>query len=156
MFLRGQVGERFCVRNSGATAVVEGVGDHGCEYMTGGTVADPRPHRPQLRRRHVRRHGLRPRPARPDRVNPELVDLSELSDEQSDVVRRLVTRHAEETDSAVAARLLQDWGSARSRFTKVLPRDYRRVLEVRQAARDEGLDPDGSDVWPRIMEAANG
>jgi glutamate synthase (NADPH/NADH) large chain len=93
---------------------------------------------------------------RPGRVNPELVDLSALTDEQSDAVRRLVTRHAEETDSAVAHRLLEDWGSARSRLTAVVPRDYRRVIEVRQAARDEGLDPDGSDVWPRIMEAANG
>ena len=63
IFLRGQVGERFCVRNSGVTAVVEGVGDHGCEYMTGGTRRRPRSHRAELRRRHVRRRGLRARPA---------------------------------------------------------------------------------------------
>ena len=65
IFLRGLVGERFGVRNSGATLVVEGVGDHGCEYMTGGTVAGARPDRPQLRRRHVGRHGVRARPACP-------------------------------------------------------------------------------------------
>ena len=59
LFLRGRVGERFAVRNSGATAVVEGVGDHGCEYMTGGTVVVLGADRPQLRRRHVRRHGVR-------------------------------------------------------------------------------------------------
>ena len=64
IFLRGQVGERFCVRNSGATAVVEGVGDHGCEYMTGGTRRRARPDRPQLRGRHVRRRRLRARPRR--------------------------------------------------------------------------------------------
>ena len=63
VFLRGKVGERFCVRNSGAVAVVEGVGDHGCEYMTGGTVVVLGPHRPQLRGRDVRRHGVRPGPA---------------------------------------------------------------------------------------------
>jgi glutamate synthase (NADPH/NADH) large chain len=93
---------------------------------------------------------------RPGRVNPELVDLSALTDTESETVRRLVGRHLDETDSAVAARLLQDWGSARARFTAVIPRDYRRVVEVRQAAQDQGLDPDGSDVWPRIMEAARG
>jgi glutamate synthase (NADPH/NADH) large chain len=155
VFLRGKAGERFCVRNSGAVAVVEGVGDHGCEYMTGGTVV--------VLGRTGRNFaaGMSGGTAfvldlRPDRVNPELVDLAELSDEQSETVRRLVIRHAEETDSAVAARLLTDWDSARARFTAVVPRDYRRVLEVRQAARDEGLDPDGSEVWPRIMEAAHG
>ncbi len=155
VFLRGKVGERFAVRNSGAVLVVEGVGDHGCEYMTGGTVV--------VLGRTGRNFaaGMSGGTAfvldlRPGRVNPELVDLSALSDEQSDDVRRLVTRHAEETDSAVAHRLLEDWDSARSRLTAVVPRDYRRVVEVRQAARDEGLDPDGSDVWPRIMEAANG
>ena len=62
VFIRGQVGERFCVRNSGATAVVEGVGDHGCEYMTGGRGPGARADRPQLRRRHVGRHRLRLRP----------------------------------------------------------------------------------------------
>jgi glutamate synthase (NADPH/NADH) large chain len=155
VFLRGKVGERFCVRNSGATAVVEGVGDHGCEYMTGGTAV--------VLGRTGRNFaaGMSGGVAyvldlRPGRVNPELVDLTELTDEESETVRRLVTRHGDETDSTVAARLLQDWPSARSRFTAVIPRDYRRVLDVRQAARDEGLDPDGSEVWPRIMEAANG
>jgi glutamate synthase (NADPH/NADH) large chain len=155
VFLRGKVGERFCVRNSGATAVVEGVGDHGCEYMTGGTVV--------VLGRTGRNFaaGMSGGTAyvldlRPGRVNPELVDLSPLTDAESETVRRLVGRHLDETDSAVAARLLQDWGSARARFTAVIPRDYRRVVEVRQAAQDQGLDPDGSDVWPRIMEAARG
>ena len=66
-YFRGVAGERFAVRNSGAQAVVEGVGDHGCEYMTGGTVVVLGTHRPQLRRRHVRRHRLRARPRRPVR-----------------------------------------------------------------------------------------
>ncbi|MFL6100662.1 MAG: glutamate synthase large subunit [Actinomycetales bacterium] len=155
VFIRGKVGERFGVRNSGATAVVEGVGDHGCEYMTGGTVV--------VLGRTGRNFaaGMSGGTAyvldlRPGRVNPELVDLSPLTDAESESVRRLVVRHEEETDSVVAARLLEDWGSARSRFTAVIPRDYRRVVAVRQAAQDQGLDPDGDDVWPRIMEAANG
>jgi glutamate synthase (NADPH/NADH) large chain len=93
---------------------------------------------------------------RPERVNPELVDLSELGDADAELVHRLLARHLAETDSAVAGRLLADWAESRGRFTAVVPRDYRRVLDVRQAARDAGLDPDGSEVWPRIMEAARG
>jgi glutamate synthase (NADPH/NADH) large chain len=155
LFIRGQVGERFCVRNSGATAVVEAVGDHGCEYMTGGTVV-------VLGRTgrnfaagmsggtayvlDLRRH----------RVNGELVELQELDEGDAELLRDLVTRHREETESAVAWRLLQDWEGALTRFTKVMPRDYARVLAVRRVAQDEGLDLDGDEVWARIMEASNG
>jgi glutamate synthase (NADPH/NADH) large chain len=155
IFLRGKVGERFCVRNSGAVAVVEGVGDHGCEYMTGGTVVVLGPTGRNFAA------GMSGGTAyvldlRPDRVNAELVDLSPLSDEEAARVQHLLNRHVEETESAVASRLLADWAAARARFTAIMPRDYRRVLEVRQSARDDGLDPDGSEVWPRIMEAARG
>ncbi len=155
VFLRGKVGERFCVRNSGATAVVEGVGDHGCEYMTGGTV---------LVLGSTGRNfaaGMSGGTAyvldlRPERVNAELVDVSGLDDADAEVVHELLARHVEETESTVAARLLAEWATARGRFSAVVPRDYRRVLEVRRAASEEGLDPDGSEVWPRIMEAARG
>ncbi|GGL24825.1 glutamate synthase large subunit [Phycicoccus endophyticus] len=155
IFLRGRVGERFCVRNSGATAVVEGVGDHGLEYMTGGTALILGP-----TGRNVAA-GMSGGVAYvldldPDRVNPELVDLRPLRPDDELVVHDLLERHHRWTDSAVAARLLEDWGSARSAFTLVLPRQYQRVLDVRSAAEAEGLDPDGPQVWERIMEASRG
>ena len=155
IFLRGQVGERFCVRNSGATAVVEGVGDHGCEYMTGGTVV--------VLGRTGRNFaaGMSGGTAyvldlRPVRVNGELVELLPLADEDLVLLHELVSRHREETGSAVAKRLLADWTSAAARFTKVMPRDYARVVAVRRQAEAEGLDLDGDIVWTRIMEAAHG
>jgi glutamate synthase (NADPH/NADH) large chain len=86
-------------------------------------------------------------------VNRELVDLEPLSDDDAALVRGLVARHAEETDSAVARRLLETWDSRAvpGRFTTVMPRDYRRVLEAEAAARAEGRD-----VLVAIMEAAHG
>jgi glutamate synthase (NADPH/NADH) large chain len=90
------------------------------------------------------------------RVNPDLVDLEPLDAEDAEALRALVSRHREETESAVAWRLLQDWDAAARRFTKVVPRDYARVLAVRRQAESEGLDLDGDEVWARIMEAAHG
>ncbi len=155
IFLRGQVGERFCVRNSGVTAVVEGVGDHGCEYMTGGTVV--------VLGRTGRNFaaGMSGGVAyvldlRPVRVNSDLVDLQPLDADDATLVRALVQRHRTETESAVAWRLLQDWDAAAARFTKVMPRDYARVLAVRTRAEAEGLDLEGDEVWNRIMEASRG
>ena len=90
VFLRGVVGERFCVRNSGATAVVEGVGDHGCEYMTGGRVVVLGATGSQLRCRHVGRHRLRPRPATArssTRLNREMVDLDPLDEDDVEFLR---------------------------------------------------------------------
>ena len=155
LFLRGRVGERFCVRNSGASAVVEGVGDHGCEYMTGGTVvvlgATGRNFAAGMSGGVAYVLDLDPA-----LVNGELVDLSPLRPADVDVLRGLVEQHHEATDSAVAAALLDDWQSATSRFTLVLPRDYQLVLDVRAQALTEGLDPDGAQVWERIMEASHG
>jgi glutamate synthase (NADPH/NADH) large chain len=155
IFLRGQVGERFCVRNSGATAVVEGVGDHGCEYMTGGTVV--------VLGRTGRNFaaGMSGGVAyvldlRSARVNTEMVDLEPLDEEGLSRLHEVIRRHREETESAVAGRLLLDWEDAKSRFTKVMPRDYARVLTVRKKAQEDGLDLDGDEVWNRIMEASNG
>jgi glutamate synthase (NADPH/NADH) large chain len=151
VFIRGQVGERFCVRNSGATAVVEGVGDHACEYMTGGRVV--------VLGRTGRNlaAGMSGGTAyvldlRPVRVNTELVDLAPLTDEESAEIFALVTRHRAETGSVVALRLLGNWREARLRFTKILPRAYARVVAVRREARAEGLDLDSDEVWARIME----
>ncbi len=155
VFLRGQVGERFCVRNSGATAVVEGVGDHGCEYMTGGIVLVLGPTGRNFAA------GMSGGLAyvldlREDRVNRDLVDLMELREDDIEVVHELLTKHRQWTESAVAGRLLADWDNVKSRFSLVLPRDFQRVLDVRATAQSEGLDLDGPEVWERIMEASRG
>jgi glutamate synthase (NADPH/NADH) large chain len=155
IYLRGKVGERFCVRNSGATAVVEGVGDHGCEYMTGGTVLVLGPTGRNFAA------GMSGGVAYVldldhERVNGELVGLSALRPDDEPVVRELLEKHVQWTESTVASALLSDWESVRERFTLVLPRDYQRVLDVRAAAEAEGLDVNGSEVWERIMEASRG
>ena len=160
ILIRGKAGERFCVRNSGATAVVEGVGDHALEYMTGGTVLVLGP-----TGRNVAA-GMSGGTAyvldlRRDRMNPGSmasgeVELSALDDDGAVVVQALVQRHLDETGSAVAARLLEDWPAARERFTTIVPRDFRIVVEVREQARAEGLDLDGDEVWNRITEASRG
>ncbi|CAM2903955.1 glutamate synthase large subunit [Saccharomonospora xinjiangensis] len=150
LFLRGQVGERFCVRNSGALAVVEGVGDHGCEYMTGGHVV--------VLGRTGRNFaaGMSGGVAYvldlgPSRVNTDMVDLDPLDDEDEEFLRDAIERHYVETDSAVAHALLTDWEPALGRFTKVMPKDYKRVLRARAEAEREGRD-----VNAAIMEVANG
>jgi glutamate synthase (NADPH/NADH) large chain len=155
IYLRGRVGERFCVRNSGITAVVEGVGDHGLEYMTGGVVVIL-----GSTGRNVAA-GMSGGVAYvldldESRVNRELVDISPLRASDVDVVRDLLERHREHTGSSVASRLLEQWESARGRFSLILPRDYQRVLDVRAAAEAEGLDLEGTEVWDRIMEASRG
>ena len=141
VFLRGRVGERFAVRNSGAVAVVEGLGDHGCEYMTGGTVVVLGP---TGRNFAAGMSGGTAFVHRLDRrlVNAELVDLSPLRDEERDRLHELVQRHFAETDSAVAEDLLKRWPQAVEEFTAVVPRDYRRVMEIMRAAEAAGRDVD--------------
>jgi glutamate synthase (NADPH/NADH) large chain len=160
LFLRGQVGERFLVRNSGATAVVEGIGDHGCEYMTGGQAL--------VLGRTGRNFGAGMSGGtafvldlKPSRVNKQALDsgdlqLIELDDEDRDIVRNLLVKHIEETDSAHAQRLLDNFDDTAARITKVLPRDYAAVLQTRLTALEEGLDPDGEEVWSRILEVTGG
>ncbi|MFZ2503966.1 MAG: glutamate synthase subunit alpha, partial [Nocardioides sp.] len=153
IFLQGQVGERFCVRNSGATAVTEGVGDHALEYMTGGRAVILGP-----TGRNVAAgmsggyafvldldHG---------RVNTDLVDLIDVTGARAEELRELVARHTEETGSPVAAALLADWAAAVARFTLVMPRDYARVLAARAEAAEQGLDEAGTDAY--IMEVLHG
>jgi glutamate synthase (NADPH) large chain len=153
LFIRGVVGERFCVRNSGVTAVVEGTGDHACEYMTGGRV--------------VVLGGTGRNVAAgmsggiayvldldPIRVNREMVDLDPLDDADRTFLHELVTRHRDETDSAVAERLLASWDETLSRFTKIMPKDFKRVLAARAAAEREGLT--GEEAVQRMMEASHG
>jgi glutamate synthase (NADPH/NADH) large chain len=150
IFLRGKVGERFCVRNSGALAVVEGVGDHGCEYMTGGRVVVLGPTGRNFAA------GMSGGTAyvldlAAQRVNQEMVDLDPLDDDDREFLHEVVGRHHAETDSAVAHALLADWDTAVERFTKVMPKDFKRVL-VAQAEAER----DGRDVNEAIMEAAHG
>jgi glutamate synthase domain-containing protein 2/glutamate synthase domain-containing protein 1/glutamate synthase domain-containing protein 3 len=135
-FFRGLAGERFAVRNSGANAVVEGVGDHGCEYMTGGRVVILGP---TGRNFAAGMSGgiayVYDVDRRFDgRCNTELVDLDELTDEDADEVRALISEHAARTGSLVARNVLASWERARARFVKVMPRDYKRVLAERAAA----------------------
>jgi len=155
VFVRGLVGERFAVRNSGATAVVEGVGDHGCEYMTGGQVVVLGP----IGRNFAAGmsggtsyvldlHEMR--------VNGEMVDLEVPDEEDVDLLHHLVRQHAELTGSPVAAALLADWAAAATRFTKVMPRDYKAVLLARAKAMDAGFDADSPQALDAIMEAAHG
>jgi glutamate synthase (NADPH/NADH) large chain len=150
IFLRGVVGERFCVRNSGATAVVEGTGDHGCEYMTGGRVAVLGP----VGRNFAAgmsggiAYLLDPDPGM---VNGEMVDTEPLDAEDAEFLRELVERHLAETGSTVAGRLLADWPSALARFGKVMPKDYKRVLAAARRAEADGLD-----VNEAVMAAARG
>ena len=150
MFVRGVVGERFCVRNSGAIAVVEGAGDHGCEYMTGGRAVFLGP---------VGRNfaaGMSGGIAYvldldTNRVNREMVDLDPIDEDDRKFLYDRIRRHYEQTESAVAHRLLTDWDNAVERFSKVMPKDFKRVLAARSAAEREGRD-----VNEAIMEAAHG
>jgi glutamate synthase (NADPH) large chain len=152
-YIRGQVGERFCVRNSGAVAVVEGVGDHGCEYMTGGKVVVLGP---TGRNFGAGMSGGIAYVYDPDRTfagrfNPEMVDVEPLDPDDRDWLAGVVARHREETGSAVADRLLGDWSRAVEDLVKVMPRDYRRVLEATARAVEEGRSVDEA-----VMAAAHG
>ncbi len=155
IFLRGRVGERFCVRNSGATAVVEGVGDHGLEYMTGGAALILGPTGRNVAAGMSGGVGY-VLDLDASRVNRELVDISPLRPADQEAVRSLLAEHQRWTGSTVASRLLTDWENAKNRFSLILPRIYQRVLDVRAAAVAEGLDVDGAVVWDRIMEASRG
>ena len=160
MFFRGIVGERFLVRNSGATAVVEGVGDHALEYMTGGLAVILGGTGRNLGA------GMSGGTAyifdlAPERVNREALATGELTllplgVGDIEIVKDLLEQHIAQTESAVALRMLADLDQSMARFVKVVPRDYAAVLATRQAAVEEGLDPDGDVVWSRIMEVIGG
>jgi len=155
-FFRGVVGERFCVRNSGATAVVEGVGDHGCEYMTGGRVvvlgATGRNFAAGMSGGVA--YVYDPADVFPALVNYEMVELESLHDDDREFLRTTVEQHRELTGSKVAERLLDAWESEVEAFRKVMPKDYRRVLAVMAEARAAGLSEAETDV--KVMEASHG
>jgi glutamate synthase domain-containing protein 3 len=148
IYLNGMVGERFCVRNSGATAVVEGVGDHGCEYMTGGRVVVLGP---TGRNFGAGMSGGVAYVYDPDGdfdrlVNYDMVALEPLDADDREFLRSAVEAHQSHTDSAVARGVLASWEVEVSKFRKVMPGDYKRVLAV--------IAEHGADAVDKIMEAA--
>ncbi|WP_093839138.1 glutamate synthase large subunit [Streptomyces aidingensis] len=155
LFLRGRTGERFCVRNSGATVIAEGVGDHGCEYMTGGRAV--------VLGETGRNFGAGMSGGVAyvldldrDNVNTGNLDaVEELDDADREWLHDAVRRHREETGSTVADKLLADWdganGAAR-RFSKIMPTTYKAVLAAKDAAERAGLSQ--SEVHEKMMEAA--
>jgi len=150
IFLRGLVGERFCVRNSGALAVAEGVGDHGCEYMTGGraVVLGPTGRNFAAGMSGGIAYVL---DLKPVRLNTEMVDVDPLEESDVEFLHEAVSRHHAETGSAIAASLLASWEESARRFSKVMPKDYKRVLQAASAAEREGRD-----VNEAVMAAAHG
>ena len=152
-FIRGQVGERFCVRNSGAVAVVEGVGDHACEYMTGGTVLVLGPTGRNFAAGMSGGIAFVHDPAQllARRLNPEMVELEPLDEEDVRTLHELCSRHLASTGSDLAARLLGRWEETVEEIVKVMPRDYRRVLEATRRAVEAG-----GSVDDEIMAAAHG
>ena len=152
VFLRGVVGERFCVRNSGAVAVAEGVGDHGCEYMTGGraVILGPTGRNFGAGMSGGVAYVYDPDGTFPLRVNREMVDLDRLTDEDRAWLTERLRMHHTETDSELARRLLADSDLHLGRFVKVMPKDYKRVLEATERATETS-----SDVQAAVMAAAH-
>jgi glutamate synthase (NADPH/NADH) large chain len=137
-YFAGRAGERFAVRNSGATAVVEGVGDHGCEYMTGGTVL--------VLGTCGRNFGagmsgglayvLDEDGRFREMCNMQMIELETLTEDDRARVRALLERHVERTDSAKAKAVLEGFFGMASRFVKVMPTEYKRILEKKKAQGD--------------------
>jgi len=150
IMISGVVGERFCVRNSGAHAIVEGVGDHGCEYMTGGSVivlgSTGRNFAAGMSGGMAFVLDLQP-----SLVNTEMVDLLSVPADKEGFVRGSISNFFVETGSQIAKELLADWEKNKSRITLIMPRDYARVLEVMAKAQREGLPVDSA-----VMAEING
>jgi len=132
-YFQGLVGERFCVRNSGADAVVEGVGEHGCEYMTGGhaVILGPTGRNFGAGMSGGIAYVLDEEGDFASRVNPETVDLDPLDDEDLERLERMVRRHFQYTRSERADAILRKWDAFAPKFVKVFPKDYKRALEDR-------------------------
>ena len=156
IYLRGIVGERFCVRNSGATAVVEGLGDHGCEYMTGGRVvvlgATGRNFAAGMSGGVA--YVYDPDSVFAAKVNYEMVELETLDDIDRSELESILSTHVAETQSAVGSKILGEWKIEAAKFAKVMPRDYKRVLAVMAQAQASGLSE--QETLDRVMEAARG
>ena len=160
MLLRGIVGERFLVRNSGVTAVAEGTGDHALEYMTGGCaviigatgrnlgagMSGGVAYIYKLRADHVNREAL----------DAGDLELGQLDQADQDKLRSLLKLHFDETNSSVAERILGNFETEVAHFTRVLPSDYAAVQKIRTDAQSAGIDPDGPEIWKKILEVTGG
>jgi glutamate synthase (NADPH) large chain len=153
VFIRGVVGERFCVRNSGATAIVEGVGDHACEYMTGGraVVLGPTGRNFGAGMSGGVAYVYDPNGTFPANVNTEMVDTERIDDDEERWLRNVVEEHYVATRSGVAYLILADWYKAAETFVKIMPKDYKRVLEATRRAQERG-----ESVEEAVMAAAHG
>jgi glutamate synthase (ferredoxin) len=152
-YFRGIAGERFCVRNSGARTVVEGIGDHGCEYMTGGTAVIIGP---TGRNFAAGMSGgiafvYDPAGVFPQRCNKEMVEVESPLEDDEDLIQELLRNHVRFTQSSVAAAILDSWKMARKSFVKIMPKDFKKVLEAIETAKRTGI-PEAQ----AIMEAAHG
>ncbi|MCH5291377.1 MAG: glutamate synthase large subunit [Treponema sp.] len=144
-FISGIAGERFCVRNSGATAVVEGCGDHGLEYMTGGTavILGPTGRNLAAGMSGGIAYVLDTSHTLYQRVNKQLVSTAEVTDQHDvDILRRLIGRHVQETGSALGGRILADFEGYLPHFKKIVPNDYQRMLTEIGRAEERGLGHD--------------
>jgi glutamate synthase (NADPH/NADH) large chain len=153
-YFRGVAGERFGVRNSGAHAVVEGVGDHGCEYMTGGRVvvigSTGRNFAAGMSGGVA--YVLDGAGDFKRRCNLAMVDIDPMiSVEDVDLVKDLLKRHVHYTGSTVASMLLANWKAIQAKFVKITPKDYKRVLAAISKARQNGISEEQA-----VMEAAHG
>ncbi|HEY2759583.1 MAG TPA: glutamate synthase large subunit [Pirellulales bacterium] len=130
LFLRGIAGERFCVRNSGADAVVEGVGDHGCEYMTGGRaiILGETGRNFAAGMSGGIAYVLDETGKFPNLVNKEMVELESVTDEDQEIIGKMLAKHVHYTDSEQAQRVINDWNNLILKFVKVMPIDYKRAL----------------------------
>ena len=155
MFVAGRAGERFGVRNGGATFVVEGVGDHGCEYMTGGTVVILGPTGRNLGAGFSGGHVF-VLDLDMGKVNPEsaagALRFAPLDETSEPVVRALVERHAQETGSGFAQSLLDDWDNAKTRFTHMVPKQFVAMTHAMEEAKREHIDFNEPGVWEQTYE----
>ncbi|HEX7901786.1 MAG TPA: glutamate synthase large subunit, partial [Planctomycetota bacterium] len=157
-YIRGLAGERFAVRNSGANAVVEGVGDHGCEYMTGGRVVilGPTGRNFAAGMSGGIAYVLDEDGSFAQRCNPSMVGLTPLEDpEEVEKIRWMVRRHADLTQSQKAWKVLALWESILSKFVKVLPHDFKRALEAERKVREMGLSEDEAEMKAFEMNATD-
>jgi len=160
IFLNGVVGERFMVRNSGAIAVVEGVGDHALEYMTGGRVVI-------LGKTGINLgagmsggiayvHRLSESKVNREALQLGEITLSVLDDAGKDELQAMIEQHLDLTGSPLAKIILDDFSTYAKEFVRVMPRDYARIVEIQQDAQATGIDLDGEEVWTQILEVTNG
>jgi glutamate synthase (NADPH/NADH) large chain len=152
-YFNGIGGERFAVRNSGAKAVIEGIGDHGCEYMTGGTVVilGPTGRNFAAGMSGGTAYIFDPRGVFPSQCNQEMVFLEKLGKNDEQVLERLISNHHQMTTSTLAQEMLSNWMENKDKFVKVMPKDYKRVLDVIKTAQSKGMTEEDA-----IMEAMNG